>query len=78
MRRPHCASSSLTTTGACCCATPSLPDVLLPAEWLGQKARLLCKELYRCLLLADGTISPADQAFADRFPQDDPLAAMSL
>jgi phenylacetic acid degradation operon negative regulatory protein len=69
---------------------PELPDVLLPAEWPGQKARLLCKELYRrlapaserhldrCLVLADGTIPPADPAFADRFPQDDPLAAMSL
>jgi phenylacetic acid degradation operon negative regulatory protein len=57
---------------------PELPDVLLPAEWPGPKARLLCKELYRCLVLADGTIPPADPAFADRFPQDDPLAAMSL
>jgi phenylacetic acid degradation operon negative regulatory protein len=69
---------------------PELPDVMLPAEWPGQKARLLCKELYRrlapaserhpdrCLVLADGTIPPADPAFADRFPQDDPLAAMSL
>jgi phenylacetic acid degradation operon negative regulatory protein len=49
---------------------PELPDVLLPAEWPGQKARLLCKELYRrlapaserhldrCLVLADGTIPP--------------------
>lgn len=67
-----------------------LPDVLFPAEWPGQKARLLCKEPYRrlapasechldrCLVLADGTIPPADPAFADRFPQDDPLAAMSL
>jgi len=67
-----------------------LPDVLLPAEWPGQKARLLCKELYRrlapaserhldrCLVLADGTIPPADPAVADRFPQVDPLAAMSL
>jgi hypothetical protein len=29
-------------------------------------------------VLADGTIPPADPAFTDRFPQDDPLAAMSL
>lgn len=69
---------------------PELPDVLLTAEWPGQKARLLCKELYRrlapaserhldsVLTLADGSIPPADPAFADRFPQDDPLAAMSL
>jgi phenylacetic acid degradation operon negative regulatory protein len=67
-----------------------LRDPELPAEWPGQKARLLCNELYRslapaserrldrCLVLADGTIPPADPAFADRFPQDDPLAAMSL
>ena len=70
--------------------TPELPDALLPAEWPGQKARLLCKALYRrlapaserhldrCLVLADGTIPSANPAFADRFPQDDPLAAMSL
>jgi phenylacetic acid degradation operon negative regulatory protein len=69
---------------------PGLPDVLPPAEWPGQKVRLLCKELYRrlvpaserhldlCLVLADGTIPPADPAFAGRFPQDDPQAAMSL
>jgi hypothetical protein len=49
---------------------PELPDILLAAEWPGQKARLLCKELYRrlapaserhldrCLVLADGTIPP--------------------
>lgn len=49
---------------------PEPPDALLPAEWPGQKARLLCKELYRrltpaperhldrCLVLADGTIPP--------------------
>jgi DNA-binding transcriptional regulator PaaX len=58
---------------------PELPDVLLPAEWPGQKARLLCKELYgrlapaserhleRCLVLADGTIPSDDPDFADRF-----------
>ena len=69
---------------------PELPDVLLPAEWPGKKARLLCKEPYRrlvpaseprldrCLVPADGTIPPADPAFGERFPQDDPLAAMSL
>jgi hypothetical protein len=69
---------------------PELPDVLLPAEWPGQKARLLCKELYgrlapaserhldRCLVLADDTIPSADPAFADRFLQGGTLAAMSL
>ncbi|KAB2918415.1 MAG: phenylacetic acid degradation operon negative regulatory protein PaaX [Dechloromonas sp.] len=69
---------------------PELPDVLLPADWPGQKARLLCKELYRrlvpaserhldhCLTLADGSNPPLDPAYAERFPQDDPLAVMSL
>src|SRR5574343_1564194 len=28
---------------------PELPEVLLPAEWPGQQARLLCKELYKRL-----------------------------
>ena len=44
--------------------------MLLPTQWPGQKARLLCKALYRrlapaserhldrCLVLADGTIPP--------------------
>ena len=69
---------------------PELPDVLLPVDWPGQKARLLCKELYRRLVaaserhldklltLADGTNPPFDPAYAERFPQDDPLAAMLL
>lgn len=69
---------------------PELPDVLLPAEWPGQKARLLCKELYRrleaaserhldqFLTLADGSNPPLDPSYAERFPQDDPLAAMQL
>jgi hypothetical protein len=29
-------------------------------------------------VLADGTIPSADHAFVDSFPQDGPLAAMSL
>jgi phenylacetic acid degradation operon negative regulatory protein len=65
---------------------PELPDVLLPVDWSGQKARLLCKELYRrlegpserhldqFLTLADGSNPPVDPAYAGRFPQDDPLA----
>lgn len=69
---------------------PELPDVLLPVDWPGQKARLLCKELYRRLVpaserhldnlltLADGSNPPSDPAYAERFPQDDPLAAMAL
>lgn len=69
---------------------PELPDVLLPVDWPGQKARLLCKELYRrmeiaserhldeLLTLADGSNPAADPAYAERFPQDDPLAMLSL
>lgn len=69
---------------------PELPDVLLPGDWPGQKARLLCKDLYRRLLpaaerhleatltLADGSTPALDPAYAERFPQDDPLAAISL
>jgi len=65
---------------------PGLPDVLLPPEWLGHKARLLCKELYRRLLgpserhldahlqLADGTVPKASQVLHERFPDEDPLA----
>ena len=62
---------------------PELPDVLLPAEWPGQKARLLCQALYRCLIpaserhldkllrLADGSNPPCDSAYAERFSLDD-------
>ena len=65
---------------------PELPDVLLPPEWPGQKARLLCKELYRRLLtpserhldahfqLADGQTPEATPALHKRFREDDPLA----
>ena len=64
---------------------PELPDVLLPPEWPGQKARLLCKELYRRLLtpserhldahfqLADGQTPEATPALHKRFREDDPL-----
>lgn len=66
---------------------PELPEVLLPADWPGQQARLLCKELYkrleplsnrhldRELCLADGTIPAEDPTLPERFPQYDPLAA---
>lgn len=65
---------------------PELPDVLLPADWPGQQARLLCKELYKrleplsarhldkLLCLADGTVPAEDATLAERFPQYDPLA----
>jgi phenylacetic acid degradation operon negative regulatory protein len=64
---------------------PELPDVLLPADWPGQKARLLCKELYRRLLapserhldahfqLASGQPRPPRHALHERFREDDPL-----
>ena len=67
---------------------PELPDVLLPADWPGQKARLLCKELYRRLLspserhldthfqLASGQTPPASQLIYARFREDDPLAEL--
>lgn len=69
---------------------PELPDVLLPADWPGQKARLLCKDLYRRLAgpserhlerhlrLADDGFPPLDPDFADRFPSEDPLAAIAM
>lgn len=65
---------------------PELPDVLLPAKWPGQKARLLCKELYRRLLapserhldlhmkLASGKTPEVSPMLAERFQNEDPLA----
>ncbi|HLO62696.1 MAG TPA: PaaX family transcriptional regulator C-terminal domain-containing protein, partial [Azonexus sp.] len=66
---------------------PELPEVLLPAEWPGQQARLLCKELYKrletasnrhldqLLCLADGSVPVVDSSLAERFSQYDPLSA---
>lgn len=63
---------------------PDLPDVLLPRDWPGQSARLLCRELYRRLLgpserhidthfqLADGS-TPAALRLLERFADADPL-----
>lgn len=68
---------------------PELPDVLVPAHWPGQTARVLCKELYRrllpaaerhldrCFSTADGNCPPFDPLFRERFPEDDPLAAIA-
>jgi phenylacetic acid degradation operon negative regulatory protein len=68
---------------------PVLPDVLLPADWPGQQARLLARELYRRLRspseahleahlrLADGTFPPSDPTLTARFPEDDPLSVIS-
>ncbi|MDO8251482.1 MAG: PaaX family transcriptional regulator C-terminal domain-containing protein [Rhodoferax sp.] len=64
---------------------PELPDVLLPGHWPGQKARLLCKELYRRLLvpserhielhmkLSNGTTPGVLPMLAERFQNIDPL-----
>lgn len=66
---------------------PELPEVLLPANWPGQQARLLCKELYKrlealsgrhldqLLCLADGRVPEEDRTLPERFPQNDPLSA---
>jgi phenylacetic acid degradation operon negative regulatory protein len=66
---------------------PELPDVLLPPNWPGQKARLLCKELYRRLLapserhielhmkLANGTTPAALPMLGERFQKQDPLSS---
>jgi len=64
---------------------PELPEVLLPADWPGQQARFLCKELYKRLeqlsnshldkhfCLADGSIPAEDTTLPERFSQFDPL-----
>lgn len=70
---------------------PDLPAQLLPANWPGQAARMLCKEIYRRLLapseqhldelfqLADGTTPPIlPGALAARFRDPDPLATYGL
>ncbi|WP_298012930.1 phenylacetic acid degradation operon negative regulatory protein PaaX [uncultured Castellaniella sp.] len=69
---------------------PELPEVLLPADWPGQSARMVCRELYRRLaepserhldaqmLLADGTVPERLEDGFERFPSDDPLVSISL
>lgn len=66
---------------------PELPEVLLPGDWPGQQARLLCKELYKrleplscrhldkMLSLSDGTVPAEDGTLPERFSQYDPLIA---
>lgn len=68
---------------------PQLPEVLLPPQWPGQQARVLCKELYRRLAepsgrhlaarlrTADGRAPALDPSFFRRFPADDPLAVIA-
>ena len=60
---------------------PELPDVLLPADWPGQQARHLCRELYqllapcsnrhldRLVCLADGSEPAEDLTLPERFPR---------
>ena len=64
---------------------PGLPDVLLASDWPWQRARLLCRELYRRLLapserhldahlqLADGHAPLASPRLLQRFQDADPL-----
>lgn len=66
---------------------PELPEVLLPADWPGHRARLLCKELYkrlepasnrhleRHLRLADDSVPAQDPAMPARFPDFDALVS---
>lgn len=65
---------------------PALPDVLLPSDWPGQTARLLCRELYRrllapserhlaaCYQLADGSVPDASPRLFERFRDHDLLS----
>lgn len=65
---------------------PELPAVLAPRDWPGQRARLLCRELYRRLLtpseayldqamrLADSSVPTALPMLTQRFRGDDLLA----
>jgi len=61
---------------------PELPAVLLPAQWAGHDARVLCREIYRRLLapseryldrmlaLANGTLPPASGLVERRFQRE--------
>lgn len=66
---------------------PELPEVLLPADWSGHRARLLCRALYkileplsdrhldRIIRLADNSVPARDQTLHERFPALDSLTA---
>ena len=69
---------------------PDLADVLLPPDWPGKQARLLCKELYRrllapserhldtCFQLATGDAPKASATLlANRFRESDPLGQIA-
>ena len=67
---------------------PQLPEQLLPADWPGESARLLCKDLYRrllapaerhldrFLLTADGTAPRLQPMVHARFAEEDRLPAI--
>ncbi len=69
---------------------PELPEVLLPPDWSGHTARMVCRELYRRLQepseihlnanmqLADGTVPEPIPELQERFPVDDPLTEISM
>lgn len=69
---------------------PELPEVLLPSDWSGHTARMVCRELYRRLqapselhldeymLLADGSKPGLQANMPARFPVDDPLTEISM
>lgn len=64
-----------------------MPEVLLPGDWPGEQARLLCKELYKrleplssrhldkMLCLSDGSFPDEDPMLPERFAQYGPLTA---
>lgn len=66
---------------------PELPEVLLPPDWPGRRARVLCKEIYQRLLapserhldalmrLANGDVPTATPWLQERFQHADPLVA---
>lgn len=66
---------------------PELPEVLLPPDWPGRRARLLCRELYKrlepastrhldqWLKLADDSVPPPDSSLSARFPDVGRLTA---
>ncbi len=69
---------------------PQLPAELLPYDWPGNEARIVCRMLYRRLLqaserhldahlqCADGSVPPAQAVLQQRFLQEDPVAPLLL
>ncbi len=64
---------------------PELPRALLPSNWSGYSARIICKEIYRRLIagserhlnkyyrLADGSCPPESDILRSRFIDADPI-----